>query len=137
MRDILFQAKCEYDEEWVEGYFYHDKYFVDDSKNDDLIIGKKDGVFFREYIKSDTIRQFTGLPDKENKRIFEADIFKTDDGHIGVVTFGAYKQDGAQHYGFYIKWNDEQLRKDILYWIDKGCVVGNVHDNPELLEGTT
>ena len=53
----------------------------------------------------------------------ENDLFKEDNGNIGIVKYGEYKQDGVSHYGWYIEWGNKGLRPDILYWRNKGVVL--------------
>lgn len=87
-------------------------------------------------VDSSTICQYTGLTDKNGKKIWENDIVKNaDSGDIGVIKFGLYN---SKHYGFYIKWvGNFDYREDILYWRNNHffTIVGNALDNPELLEG--
>ena len=83
-------------------------------------------------IKPETLGQFTGMFDIEENEIFEGDIIsflyrrKLENG---VVSFAGGK--------FYVK-NNVLLRDDDLcevLWNREVHVVGNIYDNPELLEG--
>lgn len=65
----------------------------------------------------------------------------TDGEYFGVHICNGYV--GENHIGFYIAWKglysslnaSEVLRKDFMFWINDGVeVIGNIHDNPELLE---
>ena len=87
-------------------------------------------------VHTDTLGQFTGLTDKNGKKIFEGDIVKDHGGVIYPVVFeltGFYlKYEPPHSYGFHF---------DLLplsnYWHADGAiieVIGNIHDNPELLE---
>ena len=67
------------------------------------------------------VMQFTGLSDKNGKEIYEGDIID-ERGIVGVVVF----RDG----GFCVKWGDGMW--DCI--IDDITILGNVHENPELLE---
>lgn len=64
MRDILFCGKRTDYDEWVTGYFYHVKHWVDENK---IVLGKNSGTLFEASVNPDTIRQYTGLPDKADK----------------------------------------------------------------------
>jgi len=85
--------------------------------------------------------QFTGLEDKNGVEIFEGDIFPNHFSSkiLGVVRFGEYTSmnddNHGGHVGFFIDWNDGNLlRKDLAYWIKVSHVIGNIHENPELME---
>lgn len=85
-------------------------------------------------IKIETIGQFTGLNDENGKEIYEGDIvrYSLDDrkdvGYIGFHTRSASFRVIAEHTDFGIG-NRGELHELNLE------VIGNIHDNPELLKG--
>ena len=116
---------------------------------------------FNRIVKPKTVGQYTGLTDKNGKKIFEGDIVKDssdpsahllcDNGKnkrrcIGVIKFGMHEVPSddpfcwGDAYGFYIE-GDTMYPTLAAY---KPChkrgrfeieVIGNIHDNHELLKG--
>lgn len=85
------------------------------------------------------LMQFTGLKDKNKRRIYEGDILRSSNNGavnfaIGVVTYGKY----IGHTGFYVDWkvgmHKDLLVKDLGFWVSRVEVVGNIFEMPELLE---
>jgi hypothetical protein len=71
----------------------------------------------------ETIGQYTGVKDKSGRKIFEGDVVVDNRGCISVVEYvngGFHSQDDAYSLGYYAM----SLK-----------VIGNVHDDPELLRG--
>lgn len=89
-----------------------------------------------------TICQCTGLKDKNGKLIWENDIIKYHFGNAyAQIRYGAYQScfdsQKTEHIGFYVDWSESRnYRKDLGYWINmvSAEVIGNIFDNPELLE---
>lgn len=139
MRDLLCKAKRTDNGEWVEGYYckrktgYYDNIGSNEECKDCIIVSFSDGGIAWVDVDSSTLCQYTRLTDKNGKNIWENNIV-TNGRYIGIVQHGKYDE---THYGFYIEWvNDSEiLRKDILYWNQKILGIGNIFDNPELLEG--
>lgn len=77
-------------------------------------------------VYSDTLGQFTGLLDKNGKRIFEGDIVRdVDTGNIRTVEY---------HGNRFVFVSLLRHFFDVIY--EEDCeVIGNIHDNPELLTG--
>lgn len=137
-REILFRAKHIHaipgnehlNGTWVHGYLSDKNYINDKSLEGEFLIDE------------DTICQYTGLTDKNGKKIWEGDIIKYHFGEVyAPVKFGEYQSCfdsiSARHVGFYVDWNENHdFRKDLGYWIKlvDAEVVGNIFDNPELLE---
>lgn len=88
----------------------------------DCITPEKLGeIWNRRVVKIDT-----GLTDKNGKPIREGDRVKCNDGMIGCVRFGLYRNAfnaNADNLGFYVEWPDEYARKELPFWADKMEVV--------------
>lgn len=133
MREILFRAKRKNwsdlpkEEWWVEGDVIHEPYGV-------VIQYYVEKRRIKVVIDPETLCQYTGLPDKNGKRIWENDICEmVYDGevYIYVIVWDADELDfkgtnGKEKYGSnfeYLGCCEEIVR------------IGNVFDNPELLKG--
>lgn len=125
MREIVFRAKRVADGEWVYGYF------VSQYRANEIYLpnGIDDDGFDKRHIIPETVGQYTGLTDKNGKRIFEGDIIEYDkDGARYEVIFAV--ENGIA------KFCSKDLIDGTLGYINKGRdkVIGNIHDNPELLK---
>ena len=130
MREILFKAKRIDNGEWVEGYVIrkHGLYFIYDIVN-------SDSCRQNNYeIDSETICQFTGLCDKNGKKIWENDILMAhlDESYPEDVTYETVEWGVAGWVGHEANSIDRQYLDefDTKYYE----VVGNTFDNPELLQ---
>ncbi len=137
MREILFRGKSVDNDEWLYGHYVH-QYGAD-------MIYLPDGVD-REYgfdyyhINVETVGQYTSLIDKNGKKIFEGDIILFEDECPANYEYhdctemrcGEIKFDDGE---FYLTNRIAVNMGDLIYngKLD-GVIVGNIHDNPELLE---
>ena len=89
-------------------------------------------------IDSKTLCQFTGLCDKNGKKIWENDIVKTVSDIYAHVKFGLYTTGFALeecNQGFYVDFSVKTyLRHELGYWNNKVEVRGNIFDNRDLLQ---
>ena len=150
MREILFKAKRIDNGEWVEGYYL--KTYNSRGELTDRIFRefRKDGNKwgFSE-IDPETLCQYTGLNDKNGKKVWENDILKG-------FTY-PFLCDGEFNYFATVEWSEEykyfflytvKNPKSTVRGISEGNselfedfrsddweVIGNVFDNSEILEG--
>ena len=125
MREILFRGKRIDNDEWVYGSFFMDarEQFNGLCGVDGFIrlYDKAKGKMQMYEVDRETVGQYTGLKDKNGNKIFEGDILALRNGIPRVVSF----EDGA----FVLENTSIPMR-----FSNKFDVIGNVHDNPELLE---
>lgn len=136
MREILFRGKRCDNGEWVQGYYIRaDHHWHKHGIHKDWIAcgASANGGWFALHnkyaVKAETVGQFTGLTDKNGKKIFEGDVMEFEAYGIlyrGVVTIeggntGVFCKGGSPFLDDAIKRHD-------------AVKIGNIHDNPELLE---
>ncbi|NLO71988.1 MAG: hypothetical protein GX102_13795 [Porphyromonadaceae bacterium] len=121
MREIMFRGKLKSNSGWVYGY-------VDAALYKDLVVIHTD-ISTHEVIP-ETVGQFTGLKDKNGLEVYEGDILAIKDFNENIKAKGICTYSN----GCFWLQDDEQIM--LLYReLDFGemQVIGNVHDNPELL----
>ena len=135
MREILFRGKRKDNEEWVKGHLgieVGNQLVIEYCDFDDIL----DEYCVKErFIIPETVGQYTGLTDKNGAKIFEGDIIEgdlEDNLDLGakwrsVVVMGKFGWLADDPTGSAPTPLDE-------FDIKEGEVIGNIHDNPELME---
>ena len=141
MREILFRGKTEKGK-WIEGDLYKSRL-----KSIFMIsYYTEHGNRMTEVVNPETVGQYTGLTDKNGKKIFEGDIVKFGKNIYQIIfevgSFALYDEQGdmISKIGGH---NDHCYSFMDLYieccWEERNAydieVIGNIHDNPELLKG--
>lgn len=162
MREILFKAKRIDNGEWVVGFIIRPQTRNSDGKVESYIFNEmdKNGWYSECSVSAETVCQYTGLTDKNGELIFENDIVDFL-GHKGKVkyecgSFGiAYikcidweeiesnicPMTGCDN-ALYACENDNYISLWEIYWnfndeddsLSTVEVIGNIFDNPELIE---
>lgn len=137
MRDILFRGKRTDNGAWTSGYLFcvWERAY--------LCWGTRNNVPVMKEVIPKTVGQYTGLKDKNGKKIFEGDIL-----HIAKIADGLggyYHPPLDCHVNVVVKWDLcawmwETLCENKRYisfpdaWCHYECeVIGNIYDNPELI----
>lgn len=147
MREILFRGKRIVNGEWVEGFLVKKadplpgwtSSFILVQEFDRSCIDGRQTILKPEMswykVAPETVGQFTGLTDKNGKKIFEGDILSTENGTFSNTGMGhilLYKGMWTSFYG------QDALGRDCFDELHTVCsereVVGNIHDNPELIK---
>ena len=163
MREILFRGKRTDNGEWFDGFYtcVADVHYILSGIFDSLTNGIINTTGYK--VIPETVSQFTGLYDKNGRKIFEGDIVLTQDyydkpyaknrkskRHIGVVEYkigssSSFYNEVTGKWDAHKEWEAEWIVKVKHYgkfahgdWGDFfDCeVIGNIYDNPELLEGS-
>lgn len=132
-RKILFKAKRKDNGEWVEGYYVYcrKRHYILPVLNKAIGFDEREDEWVE--VDPNTLCQYTGLTDKNGQKIWENDICEmVYDGtiHIYVVVWDKTELDfkgtnGKENYGCNFEY---------LGCCEEIVVIGNIFDNPELLE---
>jgi uncharacterized phage protein (TIGR01671 family) len=136
MREILFRGKRLDNGEWAEGAYLNDRdgaFYICPAASD-ITYGdngnrRRIGCWYK--VDPATVGQFTGLEDKNGKKIFEGDIWDCS-GCIGVIK---WVDEVCSFEANYVMHGIEYANAVSDYRAAKVEVIGNIHDNPELLGG--
>lgn len=129
MMEIKFRGWNSKNKKWIYGYYFviRGKHFISPDEDVNPLTSYEDFL-----VDEDSIGQYIGLKDKNIVEIYKGDIIESD-GCLHVVR---YDEDNARFAAFNLSMSTDiegcGLTKE---WI-KECgkvVVGNVHENPELL----
>ena len=136
IREVIFRGKRLHDNKWIYGNFVSDcegnphiiepRFFCEDGHH----LQYEDNTDTPVFIIPETVGQYTGLTDKNGVRIFEGDI-------VSLV-----KHDSLIYKVVYVPCRYELVNsKGVncfvldIYKSENIEVIGNIHDNPELLGG--
>ena len=134
MREIFFRGKRLDNGEWVEGFYNHlpcGRFGEDEHMIQTVLENGRIGMLHD--IDPSTVCQYTGMKDKNGERIFEGDVAKVLQGKDKDIAYVGF-ENGA--FMLYPKTGNIYERTLWSYWYNDWDVevIGNITDNPELLE---
>jgi hypothetical protein len=129
-REILFRGKSNMCGKWIYGFYT--KAALDNSEK--IRYQMDDYTWIDETIIPVTVGQFTGLSDRNGNEIYEGDVvFILSTGRKCLVLY----RDKAASFALY---GNGRILLNEAYWFETDVknseveIIGNVHDNPELLK---
>jgi uncharacterized phage protein (TIGR01671 family) len=124
-REIKFRGKSKKTDKWIYGYYFKNR-GIDFIAPDEFANGKT----WEDYeVDSDSVMQFTGRYDKNNKEVYEGDVLRFYDEDIPSEVVFAFV-DGALMAVY-----TSALDVRSSWPVNDMVIIGNIHDNPELLKG--
>ena len=132
MREILFRGKT-LEREWVQGDLSQH------TTGKKFIRCKNKNALCSYEVIPETVGQYTGLTDKNGKKIFEGDICRFREWSNGDMCWIGKVH--YEHQQFVISGNpNKECGSEFLLVMSRFIpenieVIGNIHDNPELLKG--
>lgn len=125
MREILYRGKRKDNDEWVYGYYCRCGWT---GMEKDVIIPSHASALYGIDVIPETVGQYTGLTDKNGKKIFEGDILRIVGWYFDVI----YRNGG-------FVWRDMRLNKFVNYANSESNieqfsfveVIGNIHSSHE------
>lgn len=131
MREIKFRGKRIDNGEWAYGYYVGGV----STDNHSIVYADKENFYCQDEVIPETVGQYTGLKDKTGTEIYEGDIMRYDDANYGYG--GSYDKTHDGYKRTVIPSIPKMLGPDWdceSYWIIEWEVIGNIHENPELLK---
>lgn len=127
MREIKFRGKRTENLMWIEGGYVE---WVDIHDHRMFHIISRNG--YHNDVIPETVGQFTGLLDKNGKEVYEGDIiFESTDG-INTGWEIRYDVSLSQYRAENISDERDDIQLNAV-WLDRSEIIGNIHDNPELI----
>ena len=130
-REILFRGKRTDNGEWIKGFLFSTidhTYIAYRNQYDDDLFFSPEAVFIEAL--PETVCQYTGLTDRNGRKIFEGDIIQFEKKKYSVVWLDGTASFAAKPF------EDGRCRPCMNCGTMKVSeVVGNIFDSPELLEG--
>lgn len=119
MREILFRGKN------AKGEWEYGVPLITGLNSEIAYITQANSYDYR--VDIDTVGQYTGLTDKNGKKIFEGDILKGSWETVLTIFFDEISS------SYRVKTSTGHEREPSYYGIEKWEIIGNIHDNPELM----
>ena len=133
MREIEFRGKSVVTNKWIYGKLLNNKRIITISDEEVEQMSCFDMCDYQEEIQLETLGQYTGLKDKNGKKIFEGDILDVGNDYYGIIVedYGGFKIRTFDIRDDY----DKRDKPDYLdtYYIEQCEIIGNIYDNYFLL----
>lgn len=143
MREILFRGKRKDTGEWIEGYYAKAKDYLSEKEMHvifplDLTLYPHSEFSGYYEVDPETVGQYIGYMDKNCKKVFEGDIlgYAHPSGRVDRCAIGYEGSSFIYHtpQEYRLDVGDPIEDSDYGINIEIREVIGNIHDNPELLE---
>lgn len=135
MMDIVFRGKRVDNGRWVYGFYGHkpngnevEEHFIIEwelNRASDLIYT----YFVDTPVIPETVGQYTGHDDKNGKKIFGGDVLVYNGDKFLIFW-------DKERAGFYLNYWQYDEQYDFSEFWPTSEIIGNIHDNPELMEVT-
>lgn len=147
MKEYIFRGKQMADNEWIEGSLIQ----WPDGRAQIVVPGREYGKMVAHGVIPETVDQYIGVKGytgeyetrKQNEvKLFEGDIVEArSEGYRGIFVI-RYRQESAPGFVLFPAWQNGQawkihgsdLGRTPGDYFDNLCVLGNIHDNPELIK---
>ena len=127
MREIEYRGKSTHNGEWHYGWLTYSKL------HNAYEITCGNGVY--NFVDPETVGQYTGIKDKNGTKIFEGDIVHVNGFYLKETKYTDFNYSVEYRDGCFILTKQSKgMKLNLVMYALNSEVIGNIYDNPELLE---